>query len=810
MSTCLPQRSLTLAADGYQLYLVGEAVPQHVNDSWAPGRQLFNMYGPTEGTCGATIKRLHYGEPVSIGKPNLTTRLYILDRHQRLLPPGSPGEIFIAGVQVARGYVGRPEITSERFLTDSISCRPGENMYRTGDLGYWTSTGEVHLIGRNDRLVKLRGFRVDLDDLEVLARQAVGEALTVVIVRKGDDIAALIQPSSVSITSARLRIANYLPHFAIPKYITAIDDIPLTSIGKIDYQAVTELFGTQDVYTSVGVSIQSTDEKLLERVWRELLRLDGDVNISADMSLLALGGDSLSQILLASRLTAVFNRKISTKMVVEARTLRDLAHAIGNIEKSDPGDASISKIGESGVSPVEQDWWLLYGTEGDHSPFNVCLAYDLDSTAMDIGSLECAWNIVLDRHKILSSRYVLQGEHELTRLHFEHGPCVLRVANFDLSMECNQIFRLDEGRLFRVLLSKSQMLVCASHIICDLTTMRVLAEEVAAVYKGGQLSPVERSYEDITCWHKPVPLSSASFWMEYLAGRPSPRQHRAEKLRKPRTSFSGRSRTIRLPATIYKRLQGFVIRRSMTFHQIMLAAVSVALHANGLSSPAAEPKDSQHASSDHSSLNLDIILGSPYLNRESDDLSVVGLMLEPLPVRIRFPIPPSATLEPNFDHKARENETSISAFLRSVRLSSQSALAHALPSSQILNLLSLSRSDSSDSTSVLEHPLFDVMVTFHDERHAPPVFSLPGLQPRLVWAEGSKFGLMAEFTAVDEEVLLLRVEFDEAAYAGKTVERVVGLVCAVMEALVEGEEGEAERGFEAMVEDLCKRAGSMR
>lgn len=153
--------------DMRMVYFVGEPVSQNINDRWTRHTTVYNMYGPTEATCGTTIKGLATGERVTVGKPATSTRIYILDSRQYLLRPGVVGEICLAGIQVSEGYIGQLVETAEYFMRDPFSRDPAERMYRTGDYGYWDQAKEIVYVGRKDRQSKLRGFRVDLDEIEV-------------------------------------------------------------------------------------------------------------------------------------------------------------------------------------------------------------------------------------------------------------------------------------------------------------------------------------------------------------------------------------------------------------------------------------------------------------------------------------------------------------------------------------------------------------------------------------------------------------------------------------------------------------------
>ncbi|RAL63968.1 hypothetical protein DID88_003156 [Monilinia fructigena] len=193
------------------VYLVGEPVPQHGNRS----------------TSGLQTRPLVY----TFSRP----------KSQQLLPPGVIGEIYLAGVQVARGYIGMPQMSAERFLPDSICNRQGEMMYRTGDRGYFNRAGEVECLGRNDRQIKLRGFRLDLNDLEIRVAEAIPECSGIAICQKGDYLVAMVQPETLNISKVRAKVTKVLPVHAVPRIFMAVEKFPMTPAGKLDYKAITNM-----------------------------------------------------------------------------------------------------------------------------------------------------------------------------------------------------------------------------------------------------------------------------------------------------------------------------------------------------------------------------------------------------------------------------------------------------------------------------------------------------------------------------------------------------------------------------------------
>jgi amino acid adenylation domain-containing protein len=241
----MPTPSMAAALDVHEfqdfkiVYLIGEAVPQDVCNAWADKKRLFNMYGPTEASCDATIKELAPSEPVTLGNPNPSTRVYVLDSQRKLVPWGVVGEIYLAGVQVAAGYIGRPDETATKFLLDTFNPQyKGERMYKTGDCAYWKESGELAFLGREDCQIKLRGFRIDLDDLEARMIRANENCTSVAVVMQDGRLVALVQPANLDLTLFKSRLVHHIPGYALPSQVQAVSSFPTTRIGKLDYKAI--------------------------------------------------------------------------------------------------------------------------------------------------------------------------------------------------------------------------------------------------------------------------------------------------------------------------------------------------------------------------------------------------------------------------------------------------------------------------------------------------------------------------------------------------------------------------------------------
>ncbi|KAF2490812.1 nonribosomal peptide synthase GliP-like protein [Lophium mytilinum] len=734
------------------VYVVGEPVPQYVNDIWSKSKNMYNMYGPTEATCGATIQPLRPGRRVTMGPPNPTTRIYILDRNQQLVPPGVVGEIYCAGVQVARGYIGRPELTAEKFLPDTICKRAGEMMYRTGDRGLFNHAGEVECLGRNDRQIKLRGYRTDLNDIEMRVAQAIQEATAVAICPKDDYLVAMVQPDTLDMSDVRSRITRVLPIHAVPRIISAVAKFPMTPAGKLDYKEIALQCGSVSQTAPVSKPMTPT-ESTVARVWKQLLALPATEKVTAESNFADLGGHSVLQLRLANKLSTVFGIRIPTAKVIQAVNLCEMATAIDHFRSQTsaaPATSDLKSLGRNNVSPIEAEWFEKYQVKQGSSAFNVTFACALDPNQIDLDHLIASWNAVLARHHIFRSRYSRDESRveRVRRSYARYCPQVAHVEEFDLWREVNRPFNLGRQHPVRVLVSDKMMLVSMSHIIADLTTLQVVLREVTELYSGNGLPKVGSRYADTLNWTTSATSAQRKWWQDYLQGS-DPSQHLISKVPK-RSAYSGQTRLIQLPTALARKVIQHSDTGKVTLHQMALAAVALALQAE--------------------SDKTDIVLGGPYFNRQAEDMDTVGLFLEPIPIRIR--------------HTDQEG-----SFMQSVQASSQSAVANAIPWNQLLQAVGKSRPDFPN------HALLDVMVTFHDDRTAPKL-PIEGLTPLITYTSGSKFMLLVEFMAVSDDCMLMRLEYDSTCISKSEISRTEGLIKEALHAITTG------MGYFAMKEKL--------
>ncbi|MGW6985745.1 non-ribosomal peptide synthetase, partial [Streptomyces sp. NPDC054932] len=316
----------TVDLSGLRVLVGGEALPSDLAVSLAgAARSVTNLYGPTETTIWSTVADVTASDAVTIGRPIANTRVYVLDAALRPVAPGVPGELYIAGEGLARGYLGRPSLTAERFVADPFDSSAGGRMYRTGDLVRWTAGGAVEYIGRTDFQVKVRGFRIELGEVESALNAVTGVAGATAVVREdrpGNRQLVAYYVGDADPAAVRAQIATGLPDYMVPGALVALDEFPLTPNGKVDRAA---LPAPQWSATAAGGGRRPADarEELLCQIFADVLGLPAAVG--PDDSFFDLGGHSLLATRLVSRIRSSFGREIGIRAVFESPTVAGLA-----------------------------------------------------------------------------------------------------------------------------------------------------------------------------------------------------------------------------------------------------------------------------------------------------------------------------------------------------------------------------------------------------------------------------------------------------------------------------------------------------
>ncbi|MFM2002337.1 MAG: hypothetical protein RI963_1763 [Planctomycetota bacterium] len=531
--------------------------------------RLLNTYGPTETTVVSTACELAPGdasdERVVIGRPLANTRLYVLDPHQRVVPTGVAGELYIGGESVARGYLGMPELTAERFLYDRLTQVPltqttRARIYRTGDIVRWRPDGRLEFVGRTDDQVKLRGYRVEPGEIErvLIEHPAVASAAVVAIERAPGDlqlVAYATPRDEALIASDELRqfLAQRLPQFMVPALVIPLNRLPLTTSGKIDRKALPAPSWEGHVRQANGDPPASDVERRLATIWEELLSTAG---IARSDHFFELGGNSLLALRLGSRIRHEFGVDLTLHRFFTAPTLAAMAEQIdGLLELPRSAATEITKA-PAGIdiplTPYQLPFWNEIRRSPDEPLWRVHAHLPIFGE-LCVDRMRETINEVIRRHEILRTAFVIDKDGRPVQRVFDRFEADLPVDDLrgipeegqqeklqELSHEQkSQRFVFDRLPLFTVRLAMlsdeaSVLIVTSTHLLFDDWSQRVLVGEVEEIYSAlseGRphgLPEPKPQYRDYSAWigrrlAGDLRTSALAYWRGKLAGVRSPR-----------------------------------------------------------------------------------------------------------------------------------------------------------------------------------------------------------------------------------------------------------------------------------------------
>ncbi|MET9919966.1 amino acid adenylation domain-containing protein [Streptomyces sp. NPDC006435] len=467
-----------------------------------------NGYGPTETTVVSVAWRLPAEAPdrVLIGRPVSGARCYVLDRELRPVPVGVPGELYVAGPGLARGYLGRPGRTAERFVADPF-VGDGGRMYRTGDLARWTADGELECLGRADFQIKVRGYRIEPGEIEAALLEHPGVRQAVVLARDddghGNRLVAYLTADGAAPSGTEVRdfLAERLPAHLVPGIMVWLERLPLTVSGKVDRAALPEPSHERDAGSGF-VSPLTEAEKALGQVWEEVLGVEG---VGATDNFFELGGDSILSLLVISRAARV-GLRLLPRHFFEYQSLAELAAVAEWLDGpvSVPSSADGRQDGETALTPI-QHWFFEHDF---HTPghWNLGLFFALDAPedlAPVVTALRSAVAAVVDRHAALRTRFTTGPEGPVAEvLPFAQDAAdaavsVLPVAPgpdwpaaLAAALASVQEFDLERPPLLRAVVldgggpDRRRLLLAAHHLVVDGVSWRILMEDLAAGYEA--------------------------------------------------------------------------------------------------------------------------------------------------------------------------------------------------------------------------------------------------------------------------------------------------------------------------------------
>ncbi|OPG09968.1 hypothetical protein B1R27_04700 [Streptomyces sp. GKU 895] len=749
---------------------------------WRARSRVWNTYGPTEATVITTATLLPKGltaqdAPPPIGRPLENVRTHVLDAYLRPVPVGVAGELYIAGDGLARGYIGRPDLTAERFVACPFDA-DGGRMYRTGDLARWMGDGRLEFVGRADEQVKIRGFRVELGEVEA-ALAAHPEVKTAIAVVRDERLIGYVLPvpgREPRTDAVREFAAGRLPDYMVPSALVLLDALPLTVNGKIDRAALPEPERAADG----GRGPETPTEEALAHLFAEVLELE---RVGAEESFFELGGDSLKVMRLIARVRSVLEVSVGVREVFAEPTVAGVARLVDTAGASAGVMLARRERPERiPLSFAQQRMWFLNRIEGAEtdgagaSAYNLPFALRLTGT-VDTAALQAALWDIADRHESLRTVFPdVEGvPYQEIREGAEGRPELVVVEAGERWHELMQEeiargfdVRADlpwRASLLRISETEWGLLLVAHHIASDGWSMGVLANDLQAAYRA-RLSgaepgwePLPVQYADYALWQREVlgdlddPESAGAgqiaYWRGVLEGAPQETVLPFDRPRPAMPSFRSGQVPVRVDAETHARLTELAARGGATMFMVVHAALVVLLARMGAGE--------------------DICIGTPVAGRSDLQLEgLAGFFVNTLVLRS------DASGDPTFgDLLARIRETDLSAYA-----------SQDVPFDKLVDELNPTRSAS-------RSPLFQVMLALQNVPEAqwdleglaveqiPPAED-PAARFDLSFSLGERWSEQGVPAGMGGGILYAADLFDEAtvrALAGR-LERVLAQVAA--------------------------------
>ncbi|HJT57689.1 MAG TPA: amino acid adenylation domain-containing protein, partial [Ktedonobacteraceae bacterium] len=635
------------------LVVAGEACSAELAAQWASRCRFFNAYGPTEATVCASIGAYNGQQPQQkpgMGYPIANTQIYVLDEHLQPAPIGVPGEIYLAGVGLARGYLKRAEVTAERFIPHPFSAVGGARLYKTGDLARYRVDGSLEFIGRVDQQVKVRGHRIELGEIEAVLRQHPEVMESVVMVREevpGDQrlVAYMVacDGTKPAINNVRQYVQEQLPDYMLPSSFIILDALPLMPNGKVDRRALLTL-DTNDMEQSEAVVVaRSPIEELITMIWTEVL---GHAVDSVYENFFESGGHSLLATQVISRVRTVLQVELPVQSMFDAPTVAEFAGLIEQAIRSEHGVEAppllpVSREQDLPLSFAQQRLWFFDQLEPGSSAYNIPNAVRLTGR-LDTAVLERCLKELVRRHESLRTTFVSQAGQPVQMIssaltvelpvvdlqpisHYARWPEALRLTGEEALIP----FDLAHGPLLRARLLRQEqqehlLLLTMHHIISDAWSMRVLVGELSSLYNAyvqqqpSPLADLPLQYVDFAAWQRGWLQGAAldqqvNYWTRRLRGAAVldlPTDH----VRPAVQSFRGAHQSRWLPSELSQQLQQLSQRQGVTLFMTLLAAFQVLLCRYS----------GQH----------DLSIGTPVANRTQAELEdLIGFFVNTLVLR---------------------------------------------------------------------------------------------------------------------------------------------------------------------------------
>ncbi len=740
-----------------------------------PKVKLHHVYGPTENTTYSTYYPINEiqdnVQTIPIGSGISNSTCYILDDNHSPVPIGVIGEIYLGGDGVARGYLNRDDLTSEKFVPDPFA--KGERLYRTGDLARWTPGGSIEFIGRKDTQVKIRGYRIELGEIEsiLLSQPEIQQAIVIVKKQKVGPVivAYVVIDSELNEQELRSNLSKELPVYMLPNYYVTLDTIPLTINGKVDKKSLPEITEGNTI-THKYIAPRTALEEKIAAIWQDVLHQD---KVGVTDNFFELGGHSLMISQVINRINKKMDKSISYSLFYNNPTIEKLCYAL-----KDQEFLPINRATESDfypTTPSQQRLWFLSQFETDTQAYHITGAVTLEGNIV-VENFTRAVNYVVDRHEILRT-YFKNNEKGILEQY------IIPIADFDLNLpiedfsesaspdqsireyikeEQTKGYDLATGPLLRASLLKREhnsfvFFLSMHHIISDGWSIEILTSEIIQVYRQLQLGEVLTlpelpiQFKDYAVWLAETNTISSQkeskeYWLNAFQGELPVLDLPSFRKRPLIKTYSGNVLIHNYPEEVLSKLKQFSQQQQVTLFTTLMSAVKTLL--------------SRYSN------QKDIIVGTPIAGREHPDLeSQIGLYLNTLAIRTEFD----------------EKDSFLDALKKEKQCLLEAYSHQDFPFDTLVEQLSLER-DTSRS------PLFDVLVVLHNQQQLLGVQNKESVSDFTIHefdieVESAQFDL--SFSFMEKEGLSLNISYNTDIYDQFFIESIFSHLGNVFSQVVE-------------------------
>ncbi|WP_392535296.1 amino acid adenylation domain-containing protein [Nostoc sp. C117] len=571
--------------------------------------RLYNLYGPTEAdlVTAYTFSPEPDKWPIypPIGKPAVNVQVYLLDRNLQPVPIGVPGELYVSGDGLARGYLNRPDLTNQKFVPNPFEKAGGRRLYKTGDLAKYLPDGNIEFLGRIDDLVKVRGFRVELGEVEaVLSKHPqINQAVAKVFGQSAREkylVAYFVPIQGQTLTLEQLRtfLQDQLPDYMIPSAFVQMESFPLTPNGKVNRRALSEPTTSRPELAQTFVAPRTPTEEILAGIWRDVLGLE---QVGIYDNFFNLGGHSLLATQVISLTRKAFKVELSLRSLFESPAIASLARKVetANQQEITPLEARRSPNATQPISLTQLEFWFFEQFYPGNPVYNLPLIYRVTGS-LDVKALEESLREIVRRHETLRTTFKVENGQVVYVISPEpvFDFVVIDVqsiseAKRQAEKEIKQPFDLARGpllrsKLWRLSETEHLLVVTTHHIVADGWSFSVLTQEMATLYEAfsqGKPSPLNElpiQYADFAHWQRQLLQgqtleSQMQFWKQHLGVHPPVLKLPTDYPRPAVRTFTGARQPLVISSDLTKALKILSQQEGVTLFMTLLAALKILL-----------------------------------------------------------------------------------------------------------------------------------------------------------------------------------------------------------------------------------------